>query len=168
MKCRCSFCVNYFQIYHLIKLWQPSGERFNEPLSRCVKLRVAHAPGMPETFSPPPRVSNTDMHQGMCVTHVPWCMPGSLTSGFLWNPWLGICSRRMRKPRFYVSGKRPMDQWSENTLLIWSYQLHIRGHGTTTGKLKGNLVLMATCSYLALTVCSHSYLLHMDSCDISF
>ena len=25
------------------------------------------------------------MHYGTCVTHVPWCMPGSLTSGFLWN-----------------------------------------------------------------------------------
>ena len=27
---------------------------FHEPLIRCVKLRVAHAPGMPGTFSPPP------------------------------------------------------------------------------------------------------------------
>ena len=25
------------------------------------------------------------MHHGTCVTHVPWCMPGSLTSGFLWK-----------------------------------------------------------------------------------
>ena len=25
------------------------------------------------------------MHHGTCVTHVLWCMPGSLTSGFLWN-----------------------------------------------------------------------------------
>ena len=32
---------------------------------------------------PTPRVSDSDMHQGTCVTHVPWCMPGSLTSGFL-------------------------------------------------------------------------------------
>ena len=37
------------------------------PLSRYVKLRVAHAPGMPRTFSPPPRVSYPDMHQGTCV-----------------------------------------------------------------------------------------------------
>ena len=27
-------------------------------------------------ISPPPRVSDPDMHQGMCVTHVPWCMAG--------------------------------------------------------------------------------------------
>ena len=33
------------------------------PLARWVKLRVAHAPGMPGTFSPPPRVSDPDMHQ---------------------------------------------------------------------------------------------------------
>ena len=52
-----------------------------------------------------------DMHHGTCVTHVPWCMPGSLTCGFLWNRWQGKRSRhswRMRNPRFRVSGKRPM------------------------------------------------------------
>ena len=49
----------------------------------------AHAPGMPGTFSPPPRVSDPDMHHGTCVTHVPWCMPGSLTSSFLWSRWRG-------------------------------------------------------------------------------
>ena len=55
-----------------------------KPLTRYVKLR-AHAPGMPGTFSPPPRVSDPDMHHVTCVTQVPWCMPGSLTSGFLWS-----------------------------------------------------------------------------------
>ena len=39
---------------------------------------------MPGTFSPPPRVRDPDMHQGTCVTHVPWWMPGPLNSGFLW------------------------------------------------------------------------------------
>ena len=52
-------------------------------------MRVAHAPGMPGTFSPPPRVSDPGMNQGTCVTHVPWCMPELLTSGFLWSRWLG-------------------------------------------------------------------------------
>ena len=56
---------------------------YHGPLARYVKLRVAHASGMPGTFSPPPRDSDPDMHQGTCVTHVPWCMPGSLTSAFL-------------------------------------------------------------------------------------
>ena len=38
-----------------------------------------------------------------------WCMPGSLTSGFLWSRWWGKLSRhsgRMCNPEFYVSGKR--------------------------------------------------------------
>ena len=75
------------------------------------KMRLAHAPGMPGTFSPTPRVSDPDIHNGTCVTHVPWCMSGSLTSGFLWSRWRGNRSRhsrRMRNPQFYVFGKRPM------------------------------------------------------------
>ena len=36
---------------------------------------------------PTPRVSDPDMHHGTWVTHVPWCMPGSLTSGSLWSHW---------------------------------------------------------------------------------
>ena len=55
----------------------------NGPLDRYVKLRVAHATGMPGTVSPPPWVSDPDMHHGTYVTHVPRCMPGSLTSGLL-------------------------------------------------------------------------------------
>ena len=81
------------------------------PLTRYIKLWVAHAPGMPGTFSPPPRVSNPDMHHGTCVTHVPWCMPGSLTSGLVWCRWRGKRSRhsrRMPHPQFYISGKRSM------------------------------------------------------------
>ena len=81
------------------------------PLARYVKLRVAHAPGMPGWFSPTPRVGDPDMHHGTCVTHVPWCMPGSLTSSFPWSIWWGKRSRhcqRMRNPQFYVSGKRPI------------------------------------------------------------
>ena len=81
------------------------------PLARYAKLRVAHAPGMSVTFSPSPHVSDPNMHHGMCVTHVPWCMPGSLISGFLWSRWRGNPSRhswRMRNAQFYVSGKRSM------------------------------------------------------------
>ena len=84
---------------------------YHGPLTRYVKLRVVHAPGMPGTFSPPPRISDTDVHHGTCVTHVPWCMPGSLTCGFLCNNVRGKRyrhSRRMRKPQFNVSCKRPI------------------------------------------------------------
>ena len=42
-----------------------------------------------ERFPPPPLVSDPDMHHDTCVTHVPWCIPGSLTSCFLWSRWRG-------------------------------------------------------------------------------
>ena len=83
----------------------------NGLLASLVKLRVPHAPGMPGTFPPIPRVSDPDMHHGTCVTHIPWCMTGSLTSGFLWSRWREKrCwhSRRMRNPIFNVSDKRPI------------------------------------------------------------
>ena len=81
--------------------------QWHGPLTRYVELRVAHAPGMPGTFS---------RHRGLaiptCDTHVPWRIEGSLTSDFVWSRWLGKRSRhsrRMRNPQFYVSGKRPME-----------------------------------------------------------
>ena len=75
---------------------------------------MACAPGMPGKFSPPPRISDPDMHHGTCVTHVPWCMSGSLTSGFfeVVPGKRSRYSRCMRNPQLYVSGKRPM--WCEN------------------------------------------------------
>ena len=76
-------------------LWLCNGHhgKLNGPIARYVKLRVAHAPGILGTFFPPPRVCNPDMHHGTCVTHVPWCMPGSLTSSCLWSRWRGKRSR---------------------------------------------------------------------------
>ena len=50
-------------------------------------------------------------HHGTCLAHVPWCMPGSLTSVFLCSQSRGRRSRHsrgVRNPQFYVSGKRPM------------------------------------------------------------
>ena len=85
--------------------------RTHGPLTRYAKMPVAHAPGMPGTFSPPTWASDLDVHHGTCVAHVPRCMPGSLTSGSLWSRCHGRRSRhsrRMRNPQFYVSGKRPM------------------------------------------------------------
>ena len=61
--------------------------------------------------SPPPRVSDPDMHHGACVTHVAWCMPGLLTTSLIWSWSRGKRSRhsrRMRNPQFHLSGKRPM------------------------------------------------------------
>ena len=55
----------------------------NGPLTRYAKSRVVHAPGMPEHFphhrlQRKPIVSDLGMHHGTCVTHVPWCVSGSL------------------------------------------------------------------------------------------
>ena len=55
----------------------------NGPLTRCAKLRVAHAPGMPGRFlchrlQRKPLVNDPGIRHGMCVTHVPWCKSGSL------------------------------------------------------------------------------------------
>ena len=87
----------YLQIQHTCHkctiLWHSDdltichGLQLHSPWASCQirKIAGAHAPGMPGTFSLSPHVSDPDMHHGTCVTHVPWCMPGSLTSGFLWN-----------------------------------------------------------------------------------
>ena len=65
------------------------------PLVRYVNLLVAYP----------------NMHRGTCVAHVPWCMSGSLTGGFLWS-WKmrkrSRNSRRMSNSQFYVSGKKPV------------------------------------------------------------
>ena len=69
---------------------------------------------------PPPWVSYHDVHHGTCVTQMPWCMPGSLTSGFHWSRWQGKRSwhsRRMRHPQFYVSGKRPMELYISTNIV---------------------------------------------------
>ena len=57
----------------------------NGPLTRYIKLWVVHAPGTPPGSFSRHRlqrkslVSDSSMHHGTCVTHVPWCMSGSLT-----------------------------------------------------------------------------------------
>ena len=94
----------------------------HEPLTRYVTLQVAHAPGIPGTFSPPPGVSDSGMHHSTCVTHAPWCMLGSLTSGFLWSRWRGKRSRHsryMHNAQFYVSGKRSIGSKIGSVWHIW-------------------------------------------------
>ena len=64
----------------------PANTNAHGPLTRNVKLRVAHAPGMGERFprhryQRKPRVSDPGMHHGTCVMHLPWCVSGSLTRG---------------------------------------------------------------------------------------
>ena len=67
------------------------------------------------------------------MTHVPWCMPGSLTSGFLWSQWREKSSphsRRMRNPQFDVSGKKPILKsghliWNCALALVYSFKFEI-------------------------------------------
>ena len=97
------------------KYWCGIWKRYLEshgPLDRYVELRVAHAPGMLGTFSPPSGVSDPDMHYGTCVTHVPWCMPGGITGGFAWIRWReqhSLHYRRMLNAQYYVFGKMPIE-----------------------------------------------------------
>ena len=114
----------------------------NGHVARYVKLRIAHAPGMPRKFSPPSRVSDPDMHHGTCVLHVPWCMPGSLTNGFLWSRWRGKRhSRCTYNPQFYVSGKRPVPQ---DCMSDWDFQKY---HPNLTHPVPSTASMTLVCDY---------------------
>ena len=117
------------------------------PLAKYVKLRVAHAPRMAGTFSPPPWVSDPDMHHGTYVTHVPWFMPGSLSSGFPSSRWWEKHSRHflcMRNPQLYVSDKKQI-----------------------AAKLKSFVVVLNPCRNWILTVIFSSFL-SIASCKTLF
>ena len=81
----------------------------NGPLTRYVKLRVVHAPGMPGTFFPPTRVSDQAMHHGTYVTHV---MYAGIANW--WFPLKSVAGKTFpafpahAQPAFYGSGKRPV------------------------------------------------------------
>ena len=124
----------------IIQLNDISGSRYtivnNGPLTRYAKLRVAHALGIPGTLSQPLRVSDTDVHHATCVMHVPWCMPGSLTSSYLWSRWRENRSRHsrcMRSPQFCISGKSLMARYlikhknckHWNRMIFYSHTIHI-------------------------------------------
>ena len=90
------------------QLFQPMG-----PLARYVKLWVAQHRECRERFSPPLRVSDTDMHHGTCVTRLTWYLPRSITIGFLWSWWRGKRSRHSRRMcnlQFCISRKRPINK----------------------------------------------------------
>ena len=98
----------------VLHLLQPFIERYSET---CIipwasyqirKIAGCACAGNAGNVFPAPQVSAPEMHH---VTHMPWCMPGSRTRGFLWIRWRGKHSRhswRMRNSQFYVSGKRPI------------------------------------------------------------
>ena len=71
-----------------------------------------------------PLVSNPGMHHGTCVTHMPWCMLGSLPRGggkkgsrHTWH---------IRNPQFYVLGMKPMCLCMLNSL--WKHKNSTEDH----------------------------------------
>ena len=70
--------LHWASISRIITFQMSVPDIYHGPLTRYVTLRVAHVPRMPGPVFPPPQVSNPDMQHDTCVTHVPWCMPGSL------------------------------------------------------------------------------------------
>ena len=85
--------------------------RLNGPLARYVQLRVADAPGMPGTFSSPitsnetvsyrSRHASRHVRDARAVMHVGIANPRMRGKRYRH-------SGRMRNPRFYVFGKRPI------------------------------------------------------------
>ena len=80
----------------------------NESLTRYVKLRVGHAPGIPPTSKE--TAIERSRHVWRHVRHTRVVMHVGI-----FNPrWQGKRSQhsqRIRNPQFYVSGKRPMHQY---------------------------------------------------------
>ena len=89
----CIYMTSSFQPNVLmvpIHQWNKAVNRWftsHGPPNGYAKLRFAHAPGMLKIIFPrqrlqrKPLVSDPGMHHGTYVTHVQWCMSGSLNSG---------------------------------------------------------------------------------------
>ena len=139
---------------HYVIWSQSNGDYCKSPWAflKIRKIAGCTCGGIPGTFSPPLRVCDPDMHHGTCVTHVPSCMPGSLPRGFPWSRWRGKRyrhSQRMRKPQFYVTGKRPMlGAWSDSTLCPAVSQMEVQLSLPTVAKLSLKVTLPVTESLL--------------------
>ena len=86
-------------------------EPYHGPLARYVRLRVAHATGMPGSFSLPrtskENASKRSWYASRHVLHVRAVMHAGIA-----DPWRrgkrSRHSRRMRNAQFFVYGKRPI------------------------------------------------------------
>ena len=106
-------------------------------LIRYANLRVAHAPGMPGTFSSPPTSKETaslrSRHASRRVRHARAVMHVGIANP-RWQRKRSRHSRRMHNPQFYVSGKRPMETVAdkndcEMTYIEGANRQRIRLHG---------------------------------------
>ena len=96
------------------------------------------------------------------VTHVPWYMPGSLTSGFIWNRWREKHfwhSRFIHNPQFYVSCKRPV-AWTDVELLLllllirppWTQVVEIQNYIHWFSYEEPRLKMSANSNYVVLSL----------------
>ena len=84
------------------------------PVTRYVKLRFAHAPGMPGTFFRPLTSKETACYWSRHASRHVRDARGVMHVGIAdprWREKRSQYSRHMRNPQFYVYDKRPMD-WS--------------------------------------------------------
>ena len=115
------------------------------PLTRYVKLRVAHGPGMLGTFFPSPTSKETSSkrprHPSRHVRHTRVVMHVGIA-----NPrWRGKRtrhSRRVRNPQFYVLARGPLFRWrhqstqwevTNTAILIWCSRSSQKSPNTLSG-----------------------------------
>ena len=117
-------------------------------LTRYVKLRVAHAPGIPGTFSPPPTPKETanerSRHASRHVHHARAVMHVGIAN-LRWRRKRSRHSRHMRNPQFYVSGQRPMNHALLTTLVL-DNKIRIRYHW------QARVIMISTASSLVAPV----------------
>ena len=83
------------------------------PFTRYSKMLVAHAPGMPGAFSPPPTSKESASYRSRRASRHVRHARAVMHSGIAYPRCQGKRSRhsrRMRSRQFYVSGKRPIGQ----------------------------------------------------------
>ena len=139
------------------------------PHDRCVKLRVAHAPGMPGTFSPPSTSKETASERSRRasrhVRHARAVMHVGIANA-RWREKRSRHSQRMRNLQFCVSGKRH---------IVWEL-----AETSKTGAFLKDLFHMRFFSYntsiwyshiIQLTKdenCSYHFLLWFDLASVDF
>ena len=85
------------------------------PLTIYVKLRVAHAPGMPGTFSPPSTWKETASYPSQQASRHVRHASAVMHVGIANLRWWGKRSWHMRNLQLYVSGKRTMASYCRCT-----------------------------------------------------
>ena len=92
----------------------------NGPLTRYVKLQVAHAPGIPGTFPPPPTSKETASKRSRRASRHVRDASGVMHVGIAYPRWRGKTFPAFpahAHPQFYVYGKRPIS-CNTNNLVI--------------------------------------------------